>query len=165
MNKINNHHHHRRSDFTVDREPIESDNLSSSLVNCDNKINRCASSESYCGLHNSNSSISAIDDESSINASNTNNKIVRKRNINMLYNETNENVVDNCDKSDGGVGCNDGDVIVGNAKRMKVECDGQDNNKSKMYQVSIGKKNEENIYFFILNVSNPRNVLFLFFAM
>lgn len=107
--------------------------------NLTNKINhgdRYVSDGLFSGQNGSKLS---IDDESShpINASNTNNnKSERKRNINMLNDiesdEKNENDVNNCS-----VGC---DAIVGNGKRMKVDCDGQDNNKSKMYQVSIKRK-------------------------
>lgn len=102
-----------------------------SLVNCDNKTNHCnryVSNGLFSG-QNGRSKLSN-DDESShpINASNTNNKSERKRNINMLLNEE-ENDKDIVNSS---VGCDDdGDY----AKRMKVDCDGQDNNKSKMYQV------------------------------
>lgn len=108
-----------------------------SLLNCDNKINHCNHYDPSDGLFSSRSSRKlSIDDESSqpINASNTYNKIERKRNINMLS-----------DIHVNGVGCvdvkKDDDVVIvggsGNTKRMKVDCDGQDNNKSKMYQVSI----------------------------
>jgi hypothetical protein len=90
------------------------------LVNCDNKRNHgalCVPDGLLSGQHSRKSS---IDDESShpINGSNTNNKVGRKRNINALAREEEE------------------------VKRMKVEgdgeCDGdgQDDNKSKMYQVS-----------------------------
>ncbi|CAG9802929.1 unnamed protein product [Chironomus riparius] len=114
-----------------------------SLLNCDNKINHCNRYDVSDGLFSGHSDYRnrklSIDDESShpINASNTNNKIERKRNINMLNDiDVNE---------DFSVGCkevqqndDDGDVVVvggGNTKRMKVDCDGQDNNKSKMYQI------------------------------
>lgn len=111
-------------------------------VNCDNKINHCNRYDVSNGLFSGHHGKSSIDDESShrMNASNTNNKSERKRNINMLN--------ENC----SGVS---GDVIVssGNTKRMKVDCDGQDNNKSKMYQVSIKqeqkkKKNERKKFLF-----------------
>jgi hypothetical protein len=78
----------------------------------------------------------SIDDESShpINGSNTNNKNERKRNINMLNDE--DKKVEVCGDVEGGSD-DDGEVHM---KRIKV--DGQeDNNKSKMYQVStrVGK--------------------------
>lgn len=123
-----------------------------SLLNCDNKINHCNRYDVSDGLFSGHSDYRnrklSIDDESShpINASNTNNKIERKRNINML-NDISVN-------EDCSVGCkevqqnddDDGDVVIvsgGNTKRMKVDCDGQDNNKSKMYQVSIRTKKKE----------------------
>lgn len=129
-----------------EQQQQQSDN---SLLNCDNKINHCNHYDVSNGLFSANSKYSSrklsIDDESShpINASNTNNKIERKRNINML-NDIHVN-------EDCSVGCIEAkddvhDVIVGggNTKRMKVDCDGQDNNKSKMYQVSIKKKEKKN---------------------
>lgn len=104
-----------------------------SLVNCDNKTNHCnryVSNGLFSGQNGS--SKWSNDDESShpINASNTNNKSERKRNINMLLNEE---ASDKDEVKSSGVGCDDDDGDY--AKRMKVDCDGQDNNKSKMYQV------------------------------
>jgi hypothetical protein len=86
------------------------------LVNCDNKRNhgaRCVPDGLLSGQHRRKLS---IDDESShpINGSNTNNKIVRKRNINDREEAT----------------------AADDVKRMKVDGDGQDDNKSRMYQVS-----------------------------
>ena len=103
-----------------------------SLVNCDNKTNQCDrySLDALLSGQKKSSKLS-IDDESSrsINGSNTNNKSERKRNIKMLYDGENKT----------GDGC-EGDCDV---KRIKVEgnVDGheRDNNKSKMYQVSIWK--------------------------
>jgi hypothetical protein len=84
------------------------------LVNCDNKTNHCKRSVSDGLVSGQHRRKLSIDDESShpINGSNTNNKTVRKRNINA--------------------------PDEGAAKRMKVDGDGdgQDDNKSKMYQVS-----------------------------
>jgi hypothetical protein len=100
-----------------------------SLVNCDNKTNHCNRYSSVALLSGQNrSSKLSIDDESSrpINGSNTNNKSERKRNINMLNDGDKK-------KGDG----YEGDCDV---KRMKVDgnVDGRDNNnKSRMYQVSI----------------------------
>jgi hypothetical protein len=115
------------------RENQKSREKRESLVNCDNKTNHCnryVSNGLFSG-QNGRSKLSN-DDESShpINASNTNNKSERKRNINMLLNEEENDK----DIVNSGVGCDDGDY----AKRMKVDCDGQDNNKSKMYQVRKG---------------------------
>lgn len=128
-----------------------------SLVNCDNKTNHCNRYVSN-GLFSDQNSRSKLsnDDESShpINASNTNNKSERKRNINMLLEKAERddmNVVNS-----GSVGCDDYDDEDGGdcMKRRKVDCDGQDNNKSKMYQVR--KRN----FFFIckplvLSISRP----------
>lgn len=129
-----------------------------SLLNCDNKINHCNRYDVSDGLFSGHSAYRnrklSIDDESShpINASNTNNKIERKRNINMLNDiSVNEDCSVGCKEVQQNVDDDDGDVVIvggGNTKRMKVDCDGQDNNKSKMYQVSIRttkkkeKKNE-----------------------
>lgn len=98
-----------------------------SLVNCDNKTNHCNRYLSDALVSGRNRSKLSIDDESShqINGSNTNNKSLRKRNINMLNDGEKE-------KCDGSVG--------DNTKRMKV--DGQDGSKSKMYQVSKWRANE-----------------------
>lgn len=99
-----------------------------SLVNCDNKTNHCNrySSDALLSGQNRSSKLS-IDDESSrpINGSNTNNKSERKRNINML--------------NDGDKKTGDGYEGDCDVKRIKVDSnvDGRDNNKSKMYQVSI----------------------------
>jgi hypothetical protein len=123
-----------------------------SLLNCDNKINHCNRYDVSDGLFSGHSDYRnrklSIDDESShpINASNTNNKIERKRNINMLNDiHVNENFSVGCKEVQQND--DDGDVVVvgggGNTKRMKVDCDGQDNNKSKMYQVSIPTKKEK----------------------
>jgi hypothetical protein len=81
----------------------------------------------------------SIDDESShlINGSNTNNKIERKRNINMLLNDEDkkEKEVDCCD-----IGVN---ISVGGCddnvhrKKIKIDDEQEDNNKRKMYQVSF----------------------------
>lgn len=120
MNKVESENH--IGNRTVKRASEDS------LVNCDNKTNHCnrfVSNGLFSG-QNGRGKLSN-DDESShpINASNTNNKSERKRNIKMLLDE--EAV------REGVGGCDDdgGDY----AKRMKVDCDGQDNNKSKMYQV------------------------------
>lgn len=92
---------------------------------------------------NSSRSKLSNDDESShpINASNTNNKNERKRNINMLFSEEKE------EQESGGDGGRVDDYDGGDcdyAKRIKVDAaDGQDNNKSKMYQVRKG-----NFFFF-----------------
>lgn len=93
---------------------------------------------------NSSRSKLSNDDESShpINASNTNNKNERKRNINMLFSEEKE------EQESGGGGGGRVDYYDGGdcdyAKRIKVDAaDGQDNNKSKMYQVRKG-----NFFFF-----------------
>lgn len=100
-----------------------------SLVNCDNKTNHCnryVSNGLFSdGDQNHGRSKLSNDDESShpINASNTNNKSERKRNINMLLAEEN---------SGSGMGCDNEEDY---SKRIKVDSDGQDNNKSKMYQV------------------------------
>lgn len=99
-----------------------------SLVNCDNKTNHCNlySSDALLSGQNRGRKLS-IDDESShpINGSNTNNKSERKRNINML-NDGDKKKVDGYE----------GECDV---KRIKVDgnVDGRDNNKNKMYQVSI----------------------------
>lgn len=97
------------------------------LVNCDNKTNHCDRYSSDALPSGQNRSKLSIDDESSrsISGSNTNNKSERKRNINMLH--------DGDEKWDDGC---EGDCDV---KRIKVERnhDGRDNNKSKMYRVSI----------------------------
>jgi hypothetical protein len=97
------------------------------LVNCDNKTNHCDRYSSDALLSGQNRSKLSIDDESSrsVNGSNTNNKSERKRNINMLH-DGDKKRADGCE----------GDCDV---KRMKVEgnVDGRDNNKSKMYRVSI----------------------------
>ena len=110
-----------------------------SLVNCDNKTNHCNRYVSN-GLFSDQNSRSKLsnDDESShpINASNTNNKRERKRNINMLLND--KDVVEKC-----GVGRDDDDDASDCTKRMKVDCDGQDNNKSKMYQVRVREGTKE----------------------
>ena len=110
-----------------------------SLVNCDNKINHCNRYVSDGLFSGQNGSKLSIDDESShpINASNTNNKSERKRNINMLNDIDNDNYVNESNDKVMWNGCSDGG---GNMKRMKVDCDGQDNNKSKMYQVSISNR-------------------------
>lgn len=85
------------------------------------------------------SKLLSIDDESShpINGSNTNNKTERKRNINMmLLNDEDEGGCSDIDVGVGGAGgCDD------NRKRIKFD-DGQheDNNKRKMYQVSTAEK-------------------------
>ena len=109
-----------------------------SLVNCDNKTNHCNRYLSDALLSGQNRSKLSIDDESShpINGSNTNNKSVRKRNINMLSDEEQK-------KCDGRVGESEGDVRV-SMKRIKVDgnADGQDDSKSKMYQVSRWRANE-----------------------
>lgn len=110
-----------------------------SLVNCDNKTNHCNRYLSDALLSGQNRSKLSIDDESShpINGSNTNNKSERKRNINMLNDE---------DRFEGdGMGIRmgkEGD----SQKRMKVDgnADGQDNNKTKMYQVSMRMETERN---------------------
>lgn len=106
-----------------------------SLVNCDNKTNHCRRYVSDALLSGQNRSKLSIDDESShpINGSSTNNKSERKRNINMLNDEDKKRV--------DGLGGEGGDARD-NMKRMKVDGngDGQDNNKSRMYQVSIGRK-------------------------
>ena len=98
-------------------------NRDDSLVNCDNKTNHCNRySSDDALLSGQKRSKLSVDDESShpINGSNTNNKSERKRNINMV---------------------NDGEKTMcceglGDA-RKKMKVDGQDNDKSKMYQVSI----------------------------
>lgn len=112
-----------------------------SLVNCDNKTNHCnryVSNGLFSDQNGSRRSKLSNDDENShpINASNTNNKSERKRNINMLLAEEQEQEVvrkDNMNAVNFSVGCDDdgGDYT----KRIKVDSDGQDNNKSKMYQV------------------------------
>lgn len=85
----------------------------------------------------------SIDDESShpINGSSTNNKSERKRNINMLLDDEDKMIVrgNGNSSSVGGSDCDDDDCDeakrgVDSKKRMRV--DGQDNNKSEMYQVS-----------------------------
>lgn len=110
---------------------VKNQNDRDSLVNCDNKTNHCNRYVSDALLSGQNRSKLSIDDESShpINGASTNNKSERKRNINML---------DDGDKTRvEGVG-GDG------SKRIKVDAngDGQDNNKTKMYQVSKWKMSE-----------------------
>jgi hypothetical protein len=115
------------------RECAVQNKSNDSLVNCDNKTNHCNRYVSDGLLSGQNGSKLSIDDESShpINGSNTNNnKSERKRNINML----NDDDDDDDDIDAKSVGCD------GNAKRMKVDSDGQDNNKNKMYQVSIRRE-------------------------
>jgi hypothetical protein len=108
------------------------------LVNCDNKTNHCNRYGVSNGLFSDQNGRSKLsnDDESShpINASNTNNKSERKRNINMLLEEEKK---DDSGGNDCSVGCNDDDDCDDGdcRKRMKVDSDGQDNNRSKMYQV------------------------------
>lgn len=136
MNKIESENSRRRENH-INSNRREKRASKDSLVNCDNKTNHCnryVSNGLFSG-QNGRSKLSN-DDESShpINASNTNNKSVRKRNINMLLNEEKndkDEVVNSCS-----VGSDDGDY----AKRMKVDCDGQDNNKSEMYQVREKRK-------------------------
>jgi hypothetical protein len=98
-----------------------------SLVNCDNKTNHCNrySSDALLSGQNRSGKLS-IDDESScsINGSNTN-KSERKRNINMLMDEDKNKV----------------DVYEGDCDVKRIKFDGNvDNNKSKMYQVSIVRR-------------------------
>lgn len=120
---------------TVARSEIKNlcDNRDQAKSNCNS-----ADEALFSGEHK-NGKLS-IDDESShpINGSSTNNKSERKRNINMLLDDEDKIVVcsvggsdcdDDCDEAGVGGG---GGVV--DSKRMKV--DGQDNNKSKMYQVS-----------------------------
>jgi hypothetical protein len=117
-----------------------------SLVNCDNKTNHCNRYGVSNGLFSDQNGRSKLsnDDESShpINASNTNNKSERKRNINMLLEEERDNRGGNVNNNRS-VGCNDDDDDDDDGdcrKRMKVDSDGQDNNRSKMYQVRKKKK-------------------------
>ncbi|KAG5681317.1 hypothetical protein PVAND_010766 [Polypedilum vanderplanki] len=112
------------------------------LLNCDNKINQGNRYDVSNGLfsgHSGDGRKLSIDDESShpINASNTNNKSERKRNINMLDDIQELNCSDvSGNGEDCGVSSNSNVIVSGgNTKRMKVDCDGQDNNKSKMYQI------------------------------
>lgn len=109
---------------------INRESSNDSLVNCDNKTNHCNRYLSVALLSGQNRGKLSIDDESShpINGSSTNNKSERKRNINMLKDEERR------EKEECGV---DGDVRD-DKKRMKLDgiTDGQDDNKSKMYQVS-----------------------------
>lgn len=113
-----------------------------SLVNCDNKTNHCnryVSNGLFSDQNGSRRSKLSNDDENShpINASNTNNKSERKRNINMLLAEEQREKVegkDNMNAVNCSVGCDDDDG-GDYTKRIKVDSDGQDNNKSKMYQV------------------------------
>lgn len=111
-----------------------------SLVNCDNKTNHCnryVSNGLFSDQNGSRRSKLSNDDENShpINASNTNNKSERKRNINMLLAEEEERErKDNMNAVNCSVGCDDDDG-GDYTKRIKVDSDGQDNNKSKMYQV------------------------------
>lgn len=118
----------RREEETVD-----------SLVNCDNKTNHCNLHSSDALLSGQNRSKLSIDDESShpINGSNTNNKSKRKRNINTMLNDGDK---EKC--SSVMVNSDDACDVNDSLKRMKVDgnVDGQDNNKSKMYQVSIKSK-------------------------
>lgn len=108
-----------------------------SLVNCDNKTNHCNLYLSDALLSGQNRSKLSIDDESShpINGSSTNNKSERKRNINM--------VKDEATREGEGV-----EVEGDSTKRMKLDgtADGQDDNKSKMYQVS--RRREKLSFFF-----------------
>lgn len=118
------------------RREEESDD---SLVNCDNKTNHCNLHSSDALLSGQNRSKLSIDDESShpINGSNTNNKSERKRNINTMLNDGDK---EEC--SSGMVNSDDACDVKDSLKRMKVDgnVDGQDNNKSKMYQVSINSE-------------------------
>lgn len=121
--------------FSSDHRRIKGkspENLNVSSVNCDNKTNHCSRDLSDALLSGQNRGKLSIDDESShpINGSNTNNKSERKRNINMLC--------DGYRKGEGVAG--EGDARV-DLKRIKVDgnVDGQDDNKTKMYQVSRGK--------------------------
>lgn len=119
------------------------ENLNVSSVNCDNKTNHCRRDSSDALLSGQNRGKLSIDDESShpINGSNTNNKSERKRNINMLC--------DGYKKGEGVAG--EGDARV-DLKRIKVDgnVDGQDNNKTKMYQVSRRKMCFPSFLFFRL---------------
>lgn len=134
MNKIESESSRHREENHITKRIVPRRASKDSLVNCDNKTNHCNRYVSY-GLFSGLNGKSKLsnDDESShpINASNTNNKSERKRNINMLLNEEdNDKDIVNC-----GVG-----EYSDYTKRMKVDCDGQDNNKNKMYQVRKKRK-------------------------
>lgn len=129
---------HVASRRSIKENQNSQEEANASLLNCDNKTNHCNRYLSDALLSGQNRSKLSIDDESShpINGSNTNNKSVRKRNINMLNDGEKK-------KWDGRVGESEGDVRD-STKRIKVDgnVDGQDDSKSKMYQVSRWRANE-----------------------
>lgn len=114
-----------------------------SLVNCGNKTNHCNRYLSDALLSGQNRSKLSIDDESShpINGSNTNNKSVRKRNINMLNDGEKKMCKQRMSESGGDV--------RDSMKRIKVDgnVDGQDDSRKKMYQVSTTRANENFCHF------------------